>query len=396
MSLEGLVATRFTGKPLRQPKYTMRDVPRTTKDLSHSTLYHITDREHLNDSMAEFVLLCNEVMNRKALKHKSKSSKPLSLEYMADRLDVDDPIFGFMIRTDSMPEDYPVDQRGYFKKGMCQGFITVTTFTNWQKSFRWDSTHDSAFAYDSPELAAKMESGGRVFDQDGSLASQLQNTVRCGDPFNEGVVWPKIAEISLLGALGCGKTLLSLVIERLEAMPANGDHNYDYVVLQATDNSIPFYESMGFKRVGCVNEEILAPDNQHDAKQAKDVIINSEPKSQIVSSPVFTIKTQKNGDTAADFAKKYNVNVWDIIFLNKFMYPELTPRAFLMKGTSLFIPDVSKLDGSANARTQWYLSADNETPREIAKQFNVTCKELLAANRGRIEDLKAHSRLIEG
>ena len=125
MSLEGLVATRFTGKPLRQPKYTMRDVPRTTKDLSHSTLYHITDREHLNDSMAEFVLLCNEVMNRKALKHKSKSSKPLSLEYMADRLDVDDPIFGFMIRTDSMPEDYPVDQRDYFKKGM---FLLICLF----------------------------------------------------------------------------------------------------------------------------------------------------------------------------------------------------------------------------------------------------------------------------
>ena len=41
-------------------------------------------------------------------------------------------------------------------------------------------------------------------------------------------------------------------------------------------------------------------------------------------------------------------------------------------------------------------SAPKETPREIAKQFNVTCKELLAANRGRIEDLKAHSRLIEG
>ena len=28
-----------------------------------------------------------------------------------------------------------------------------------------------------------------------------------GDPDNEGVVWPRIAEISLLGALGCGRYL---------------------------------------------------------------------------------------------------------------------------------------------------------------------------------------------
>ncbi len=328
-------------------------------------------------------------MRRKAMKLKSKTSKPLSLEYMADRLDVDDPFFGFMIRTDTMPEDYPLDQREYFKKGMCQGFITVTTFTNWQKSFRWDSMHDSAFAYDTPEMAAEMDSGERLFDQDGSLSTELQNTVRCGDPFNEGIVWPKIAEISLLGALGCGKTLLSLVIERLEAMQANGDYNYDYVVLQATDNSIPFYESMGFKRVGCVTEDVPAPDDADTEHQ-------QEPQSEIVSSPVLTIKTKKNGETASYYAKKYNVNVWDIIFLNKFMYPEMTPGAFLMKGTQLFIPDASQFDGGDNARTKWHFSADNETPREIAKNFNVPLKDLLAANGERIEDLRANSKLIEG
>jgi hypothetical protein len=89
------------------------------------------------------------------------------------------------------------------------------------------------------------------------------------------------------------------------------------------------------------------------------------------------------------------------------MYPDLTPRVPLRKGTTLYIPDVSKLDGCTNANkkipngrssgaTQWYSSLDNETPKEIAKKFNVPCKDLLDANRLRIADLKAHSRLIEG
>lgn len=400
MILTGLIAQRFAGKPLRQPDYCMRDVPQTSKDLSNSTIYHITDRDHFNVSMAEFVLLCNEVMRRKSLQHKIKSSKPLSLEYMADRLDVDDPCFGFMVRTNKVPNDFPMDQMDYFHKGMLQGFITVTTFTNWQKSFRWDSTHDSAFAYDEPDLDAKMVSNERTWDRDGSIAAALQNTVRCGDPWNEGIVWPKIAEISLLGALGCGKALLSLVIERLESMQATEKYNYDFVCLQATDNSIPFYESMGFVRVGCITEQRLK------ASGDKALGEEDEEKAEIVSSPVLTITTKKHGETAADYAKKFGVDVWDIIIMSHYLYPGMTPRAPLMKGTILYIPDISKLDGcTANTNggssvvggaTQWYSCEDNESPKEIAKKFNVACKDLLAANRVRIADLKAHSKLIEG
>mmetsp|Transcript_4218 Transcript_4218/g.8060 ORF Transcript_4218/g.8060 Transcript_4218/m.8060 type:complete len:821 (-) Transcript_4218:64-2526(-) len=393
MNLTGLVALRCEGKPLRQPNYSMRHVPHTSKDLSNSVIYEISERDHFNDSMAEFVLLCNEVVRRKAVKYNVKSSKPLSLEYMADRLDVDDPVFGFMVRTNEIPAGIPSNQKDYFQEGMLQGFITVTTFTNWQQNFRWDSMHDSAFAYDEPTLAAQMHSNERVWDRDGSLAEALQNTVRCGDPWNEGIVWPKIAEISLIGALGCGKALLSLVIERLEAMQPNRKQNYDYVVLQATENSIPFYESMGFVRVGCITEQ-------------RDKDVEEVKQQEIVSSPVFTIQIKKAGETVADYAKKYGVDIWDIIFLSHYMYPDLAPKAPLRKGTTLFIPDVSKLDGCTNANkkihhgldgpTQWYSSLDNETPKEIAKKFNVPCKDLLDANRVRIADLKAHSRLIEG
>lgn len=248
----GLTAQRFAGKPLRQPNYSMRDVPYCQTDLSHSNIYEVTNRDHFNDAMAEMVLLCNEVIRRKSntaaavanastrsntggtgvtgnngnKSRKNKShecekvtaSKPLSLEYIADRCDVDDPIWGFIVRTQSSPVPVPAPPQPQpslannnnhdftkFQTGMMQGFVTVTTFTNWQKSFRWDSMHDSAFAYDDDELSEMMANKIRKFDVDGSLATQMQNTVRCGDPWNEGIVWPRVAEISLLGGLGCGK-----------------------------------------------------------------------------------------------------------------------------------------------------------------------------------------------
>ncbi len=198
----------------------MRDVPYCNKDLSGSIVGEVTDRESFNDAMAEMVLLCNEVMRRKSQqdedgdaqsiststsrsnsrsknqgkKVKKKASKPLSLEYLADRCDVDDPIWGFIVRSEV--------------NMMMQGFVTVTTFTNWQASFRWDSMHDSAFSYDDQEMAEAMASKERKYDENGSLAAEIQNTVRCGDPWNEGIVWPHVAEISLLGGLGCGKVCL--------------------------------------------------------------------------------------------------------------------------------------------------------------------------------------------
>ena len=41
----------------------------------------------------------------------------------------------------------------------------------------------------------------RVIDKAGKLAKELQKTVRLGDPYNEGIVWPRIAEISLVRTL---------------------------------------------------------------------------------------------------------------------------------------------------------------------------------------------------
>ena len=74
-----------------------------------------------------------------------------------------------------------------------------------------------------------------------------------------------MAEVSLLGALGCGAQLLQLLIDELET----GD-KYDFLVLQATDNAVGFYEKMGFTRVGAIarpDQEAVAA--QHAQAQAQ-------------------------------------------------------------------------------------------------------------------------------
>lgn len=192
-------ATRHPQKPLPQPSYSFAHVPKAASDLLGSSLHHIVDREHMHEAMAEMLLLCKEAMRRRPEKHAGGGGKPLSLEYLADRLDIDDPCFGYLVRTS--------DQIGRrdknWKKGMLQGFVTITTFTNWQKSFKWDSQNAAAYECDCDEDL--YSSPNRKRDVYGRLARGLQGTVRCGDINMEGIVWPRIAEISLLGGLGCGK-----------------------------------------------------------------------------------------------------------------------------------------------------------------------------------------------
>lgn len=363
------LARRYQLKPLRTPNYKIRDVPRykddrsactnkqsspsstsksanlasqaTTVITSHdnrdysaspSQVFYTNNRDVLQESMAEMLLLCNEVMRRNKLKFSradpdsatiSKlASKPLSLEYMADRLDVDDPLHAYLVRTST--------------GGMLQGFITLTTFTNWQSSFEWNSSHPRAFEY-----GAKPDA---VIDMDGSLAHALQQTIRCGDVYNEGIVWPRIAEISLLGALGCGRMLVELAIEMLEGLPATECSNYDYVVLQATENSVKFYEKMGFVRVGAVSEE-------KDEKSGSNAENKVEDKSLIISSPVEKWLTPKQGITLREVAAKFNVDVWDLIFLNHYSYPGIIPGTKLKRNTELFIPTLS-LSSSTIAETE--------------------------------------------
>ena len=82
------------------------------------------DGETFLSLLGEMVQMVNEAVRRRASTAKD-ASKPLSLEYMADRFDVDDPLRGYLAFTAS--------------EGWLQGFITATTFTTWNHGFRWDS-----------------------------------------------------------------------------------------------------------------------------------------------------------------------------------------------------------------------------------------------------------------
>jgi len=354
----------------------------------------VTERQHLVDSIAELTLLCNEATRRRkpdaasSVPSTKKLSKPLSIEYIFDRIDTDDPIWGLMVRTDT-----PVSFKGrpsnlkaspLWKRGMLQGFITMTTFTNWQSSFRFDSLHEMAFGQDDDELEEQMKNGIRKYDEDGSLAEELEASVKGGNPHIEGIVYPRIAEVSLFGGLGCGKQLLRLLVEHLERLKATVLHNYDYIVLQATENSIPFYESMGFVRVGCIQGKTPSPNKYH-------------------CSPVEEYHTKKHGETPASVAKDFGVDAWDVVFLSKPLWPELVQKSWLKKGTKLFVPKLRAASkaGSADAKStptspKWYMAEENETPRGIAKKFNVDFSELLQANKKRYPDLVGNSRLMPG
>jgi hypothetical protein len=90
--------------------------------------------------------------------------------------------------------------------------------------------------------------GSFQVDSDGSLAAELEKQERSGDPLAGGVVFPSIAEIGLVGGLGCGEYLLRMALDDIRT-----SGKYHYVVLQATDASRTFYEKFGFVRVGAIS-----------------------------------------------------------------------------------------------------------------------------------------------
>ncbi|GBG25086.1 High mobility group protein [Hondaea fermentalgiana] len=311
---------------LDEPVYEFEDVPRCKRDLEGSCMVRITDRSLWLKMLGELLLVCNEAAlrfeqrcktqiaklkeeRRKQLAerhipdgqgvHEAKSDadkktngcdgggdddvdieipyelvpihtgKPLSLEYMADRLDLDDPLSGYVVRT--------------LKEGWLQGFVTISTFTSWQRWFRWDSMSDEAgllmFDTNGSGMDAMHSMGMHSTDQSdpstqwwmdrwvdgtGELAAALNAEIRDGDPDGEGVIWPHVAELSLLGGLGCGGALVKLVLDELEST----DSPYHYVVLQATENSVPFYESQGFIRVGAIARYFQKPEQRSSSKSA--------------------------------------------------------------------------------------------------------------------------------
>lgn len=225
------------------------------------------------------------------------------------------------------------------------------------------------------------------------------------------------------------QVLVSLAVEHLEHLKTTGKANYDYVVLQATDNSIPFYESMGFVRVGAVTvddkfnekqpvEVCETSSHSSDADEDDDKVplaqllddSSSSDKAnrpivpEIVSSPTILYTTEKLGEMIKDIAKRFHADPWDTVFLNHHIHEGLTPSSRIIKGTVLRIPcpTTAPVEDAAVAvpedvdAPKWYIARENDTPRIIAKKFNVNCIELVEANKGRLPELLPVSRLKEG
>jgi len=314
--------------------------------------------------MAEMLLICNEAVERSAARRREKGlppivtpdhpvpdSKPMSLEYIADRLDVDDPIWGYQIRT--------------AKEGWLQGFIIVTNFTSWHRWFRWSSLAMEAEVFDVPPDTKDSDRAwreARVRDVDGTIAEALDMQIRDGDINTEGIIFPHVAEISLLGALGCGSALVKAVVDELEVPSAL----HEFIVIHATDNAIPFYERNGFVHVGAVarherkqkkseeDDRNVASTGSGDTTPVKkkngvSKLSNSasprsprkparvEAQHGHVSVNVAVHKTARDDETPRDVANLLGVDVRDVLWLNRYL-PGIHATAKLYAGTTLRVP----------------------------------------------------------
>lgn len=184
-----------------------------------------TKRREWEDCLDELTAVCTSAALRKHNPTDKVFLPPLSRDYIRDRVDIDDPLKGYQLR--------------HRTGGWLQGFILYTNFTTWTHGFRWDS-RDARSGIDSANTAATNL-------DDGTLSAELDALPRSGDPLRNGIVFEPVAEIALVGALGCGEYLLRMALEEIR-----NSGKYKYVVLQATDKSKAFYERFGFVRVGAV------------------------------------------------------------------------------------------------------------------------------------------------
>lgn len=213
--------------PPRATKKRCRETLSFNGPFDKSVLWKPETRKEWEDSVSELTAVCTSAALRKWDPSKSPKKAfvpPLSREYIRDRIDIDDPLRGYQIRHKT--------------GGWLQGFILWTNFTTWTHYFTWDSLH---------EQSGMTSMDHAKDDLEGSLAKELESMTRHGDPSDSGIVFQNIAEIALLGGLGCGELLLRMALEDIRK-----HSQYKYVVLQATSESRSFYELFGFVRVGAV------------------------------------------------------------------------------------------------------------------------------------------------
>lgn len=316
-----------------------------------------------------------------------------------------------------------------------QGYVTCTTFTTWHRGFRWDSTnpvldlntaphHAKATPKTEPpvpspdgsESTANGTPVGPKVDADGSLSADLQREIFAGDPESDGIQWPRVAELSLLGALGCGRWLVQMIIDGLESP----ESPYRYVICQATDGSIPFYERMGFVRVGCVTRTKRAKEVEPAAPEASSadhgatgkrkrstggkaeataVVADAAEGGDVLSRCIDHVC--EAGDTCASVAKMYGVEAFDVLFLNRRKFsPKLHVDAELKKGTRLLVPhplspDEVRTEERA-AHQSWHELSEETTLKSVSTKLGIGARELLELNKSSIKGLQLSSILMRG
>ena len=83
----------------KQAPYSFEDVPSCEPDLAGSVVVRCDQRRAWAAASAELLGVCTESARRKKLRKTKRAkvfSKPLSLDYIADRIDTDDPMRGYM------------------------------------------------------------------------------------------------------------------------------------------------------------------------------------------------------------------------------------------------------------------------------------------------------------
>ena len=115
----------FTADPPPETKYIFAKVPTCEPDLSGSVLLRPSTRRQWFVCLKELESLAQESLDRRAARLQLTTPSGLPLVYIADRMDIDDPLWGYQIRCS--------------KTGWLQGFITLTVFTTWTHYFEWNS-----------------------------------------------------------------------------------------------------------------------------------------------------------------------------------------------------------------------------------------------------------------
>lgn len=234
-----------------------------------SVIWVPANRSEWEDTVPEMTAVCTQaaLRRRTAVDQSKPFVPPLSRDYIRDRIDIDDPLCGYQLR--------------HKHGGWLQGFCLYTNFTTWTHGFHWDSKHDmSGFPTDDGPYPN--------MDMDGSLAAELEAQPRSGDPRGGGIVFSTLAEIGLLGGLGCGEYMLRMALTDIWKNP-----QYKYVVLQATDQSKIFYERFGFVRVGAICQYGKAEKVKTLNSKVTGVVESNQTGENVFEKPSMERKTEE-------------------------------------------------------------------------------------------------------